>query len=376
MKTKTKTKILFSLLAVVVSSGAAVGQAQAKVIPLSATTTEGSSSSAFPFAYSAGRTQQIWRGTALTSAVGILNGISYRRDGAITTAFAKNDFTSVTIGIGLTTVTPQSMSTTFSSNLTSTLTTILNAAKYSLPANPAPTTPPAPFNVNVGWTTAFIFDARKGNLILEWTIPGTANKQNPYFVDSESFKPGNPTGTVVPFGTFGTFSAQENVTFSAVAATLKPGGTLDVNGTSFSKSYTGRLILGLSKTTYNSVPLPFDLTAIGAPGNSLYTSMDFLLPFPMSGSGSQWQARCTAPIPNDNLLSGLTFYAQSYYADANANAAGLVASNALELTTPAANPQPETNQVGYHDSTQATGWFAFGTNIQGGPVARFTGVLP
>jgi hypothetical protein len=96
----------------------------------------------------------------------------------------------------------------------------------------------------------------------------------------------------------------------------------------------------------------------------------------MSAQGSQWNARFTAPIPNDKMLSGLTFYAQSYYGDANANAAGLVASNALALTTPAANPQPETNQVGYYDSTQPTGWLAFGANAQGGPVVRFTGVLP
>jgi hypothetical protein len=374
MKTKIHTTTTFSLLAVVALSGVATGQATTKVIPVSATTTEGSSSSAFPFAYTTGRTQQIWRGTALTQAVGLLTGVSYRRDGS-GAAFPKVDYTSLNVSIGQTTVTPQAMSTTFSNNRTSPLTAILRSAKYSLPAIPAPTTPPASFNIHLNWTTSFVFDARKGNVILEWNMPGSPAK-NSYFVDAESFKPGNATGTVVPFGTFGKFSAQENATFSAVATTLKPGGTLDVNGNSFSKSYTARLIFGLSNKTYNSIPLPYDLTAIGAPGNSLYTSMDLLLPFPMSAQGSQWNARFTAPIPNDKMLSGLTFYAQSYYGDANANAAGLVASNALALTTPAANPQPETNQVGYYDSTQPTGWLAFGANAQGGPVVRFTGVLP
>jgi len=89
-----------------------------------------------------------------------------------------------------------------------------------------------------------------------------------------------------------------------------------------------------------------------------------------------WHARFTAPIPNDPKLSGLTFYAQSYYADAKANAAGLVASNGIELKMPSASNQPLTNMVGHWNATQAAGNFGFGTGTYGGPVVRFTGVLP
>ncbi len=371
---KTQCITTFLLMAPLVLEGVALGQTTTKVIPLSRTGTEGSSGSAFPFAYSTGRTQQIWRGTALTQTIGILNGISYRRDGT-GQAFNKVDYSSLTISIGLTSVTPQGMSATFSNNITSTLTTIING-KYSLPANPVPTTPPAPFNVDVNWSTNFVFDARKGNVLLEWNIPGTPSKQNPYFMDAESFSASSSSGSAVPFGTFGQFSAQEQVTFSAVPDTLKPGGTLDVNGASFSTAYTARLIFGTSKSSYGGLTLPYDLKAIGAPGNTLYTSMDILLPFPMNAVGTMWNARLVAPIPNDSKLAGVTFYTQSYYADAKANAAGLVTSNAIELKTPAANPQPETNMVGYYDATQATGWFAFGSTQPGGPVVRFKGVLP
>ena len=122
--------------------------------------------------------------------------------------------------------------------------------------------------------------------------------------------------------------------------------------------------------------MPYDLTAIGAPRNSLYTSMDILLPLAMNPVRPVWHARFTAPIPNDPKLSGFTFYTQSYYADAAANAAGLVASNAIELKMASASSQPETNMVGFYDATKATGWFAFGATQQGGPVVRFKGVLP
>ncbi len=362
------------LLATVALDGVATGQAQTKVIPLSRTSTEGSSASAFPFAYTTGRTQQIWRGSALTQAVGILNGISYRRDGT-GAARAKVDYPSLTVSIGLTTVAPQAMSATFSSNITSPLTAVINKAKYNLPANPAVTTPPAPFNIDVNWSTAFVFDARKGNVIVEWNMPGSPAK-NSYFVDSESFKASGSSGSAVPFGTFGKFASAEQVKFTAVPGTLKPGGTLDVNGTYFSKPYTAKLIFGLSKKTYNSINLPYDLTAIGAPGNSLYTSMDILLPLAMNPVRPVWHARFTAPIPNDPKLSGFTFYTQSYYADAAANAAGLVASNAIELKMASASSQPETNMVGFYDATKATGWFAFSATQQGGPVVRFKGVLP
>jgi hypothetical protein len=46
------------------------------------------------------------------------------------------------------------------------------------------------------------------------------------------------------------------------------------------------------------------------------------------------------------------------------------------LKVAAASNQPETNLVGFHDATQATGWLSFGANVQGGPVVRFKGVLP
>ncbi|MHC4812756.1 MAG: hypothetical protein ACYTGW_02115 [Planctomycetota bacterium] len=365
---------LAATVATLALSAAATSQANTKVIPLSRTNTEGSSGSAFPFAYTVGRTQQIWRGSALTQAVAILNGISYRRDGG-GGAYAKVDYPSLTVSIGLTTVTPKSMSTTFSSNITAPLTAVINKAKYSLPASAAPTTPPAPFGIHVNWTSGFVFDSRKGNLIVEWNIPGTAAK-NSYFLDAERFSGTSGGGSAVPFGTFGKFSSPEQVTFSAVPGTLKLGGTLDVNATSFSKPYTAKLIFGVSKTIYNSTNLPYDLGAIGAPGNNLYTSMDILLPFPLNPFRPVWQGRFTAPIPNSPPLAGLTFYTQSYYADAGANPAGLVASNGVELKVAAASNQPETNLVGFHDATQATGWLSFGANVQGGPVVRFKGVLP
>lgn len=367
------SSLLSSLLAMVALDGAS-GQSTTKVVPLSRTSTEGSSASAFPFAYTVGRTQQIWRGTALTSAVGILTGVSYRRDGA-GGAFSKVDYPSLTVSIGPTTVTPESMSVTFSNNITSPLTAVINKAKYSLPAIPAPTTPPATFDISVNWSTSFVFDARKGNVILEWNIPGSTAK-NSYFLDAESFAGGGSGGAAIPFGTFGKFATSESVTFSVVPGGLRPGGTLDVSTTTMSKPYTSKLIFGISKKVFGSVNLPYDLGAIGAPGNNLYVSMDFVVPFPLISVRPVWYARFTTPIPNSSQVAGLTVFTQSYFADAQANAAGLVASNALELKTAPPGNQPPTNLVGFHDATKTTGWFWSGSTQQGGPVVRFKGVLP
>jgi len=161
LTTLTLAPALTATVATLALSAVAPGQANTKVIPLSRTNTEGSSGSAFPFAYTVGRTQQIWRGSALTQAVAILNGISYRRDGG-GGAYAKVDYPSLTVSIGLTTVTPQTMSTTFSNNITAPLTAVINKAKYSIPAIPVPTTPPAPFDIHVNWNTGFVFGLDPG----------------------------------------------------------------------------------------------------------------------------------------------------------------------------------------------------------------------
>ncbi len=85
------------------------------------------------------------------------------------------------------------------------------------------------------------------------------------------------------------------------------------------------LHLGLSATTlYGIIPLPLDLTALGATGCSLYTDIALSLPMASSATGAQ----LSLPLCLCPSLLGSVIYCQALAADPRANPAGLVTSNA------------------------------------------------
>ena len=228
---------------------------------------------------------------------------------------------------------------------------MLNAKAWSLPALAAPPASPAPFNIGINWTTPFVYDAAKGNLILQVELPGPAAKSS-YFCDAE--RTAKSGGAIQRLGTGGAFWRRELYALSGNPAALTPGGSLDLQCGKFSKGYAGSLIIGLSNTRWSGITLPMDLSMIGAPKNN---------------------SSFRAPIPSSPIYSGLTFYTQAWYADANANNAGLVASNALTLTI-AKSGGPIAQTVGHFSTSNPTGNYIYGTNNTGGPVIKFLGIIP
>lgn len=82
--------------------------------------------------------------------------------------------------------------------------------------------------------------------------------------------------------------------------------------------------LGFSTTSWNGqVPLPFDLTAVGAPGCNVWIDLLAGVPVTTDGAGA---ASIPLSIPNQQSLLGLQFAAQWIVIDPAANAAGLVTS--------------------------------------------------
>ena len=151
----------------------APAQAQlTKVIPLSATSSEGAQASVFPFKGNAVRFQQLWNGPDVTAGVAVLTSINFRRDGN-NTAYAKIDIPQLKVTIGHTSVSPLTMTTTFSTNITSTMTTVVNG-KYTVPAQAGVSKPPAAFNIKFPTSTPYIYNPKNGHLIMEW-IAGSGN---------------------------------------------------------------------------------------------------------------------------------------------------------------------------------------------------------
>lgn len=345
-------------------------QTPVRHVPDSASQVEGSSSSAFPFAYTYGRTQQILRGSAVTSGSAVINQLAYRRDAGTNgqTLFQGVNYSNVDLRIGTTTVTPETMSTSFAANVTSSPTQVLSGS-YSLPTLPPIASGPAPFAVTFTLQRPAIFAQANGHLLIDLTLPGTATKA-PYFLDAE-WASGSGVGRVNPYGVGGKFSYPETYRMSADPSTLKPGGGLDIRCSSFANQYTGTLVLGASGSSWGGIPLPLDLGLIGAPGNQLYVSMDVQVPFSTFNSSRNYISQLKSPIPA-GASPGLTFYAQAYYLDAAANSAGLVATEALALTLDSTGALPEFNQVSSWDATATQGSWLF-NNAPGGCVVRMIG---
>ena len=367
-------KSLVCLAAFAVVSSMVAAQ-NSKVIPAANATVAGTGASMHPFSTTAPRAQQVWTGTSVTLGAAFIDGFSYRCNAPRRQALQGRSYPSVTLSFGSTSITPATMTTTFASNITSTMTTVFSGA-YNLPPQPATQTSPSAFDINFSWSQPFVFTPAGGNLLADFTVPGTST-QSQYNVDAYVAGGGNGR-SVTAFGSSGTFSRPEAARLSGGNSAVTPGGSLDIICQPFTTSYTGNLMFGVSRTTWGSIPLPLDLSLLGATGNNLYVSMDLVLPYNTGrggrgGTGTSSRFRTTVPAQTP---IGLTFYAQAYYLDANANTAGLVTTRGLSIVI--ASPSggsSVTNQMASTDSTSATGRFAFGTTL-GGPIVQFTGILP
>ncbi len=310
-------------------------QAQtSKVVPASAATSEGSTNSFLPFYFDAGHAQQVWLGAAVATGAAVLNSVNFRWDGA-NAGYASYSISKHVVTIGHTSVSPATMSTTFTANVTTSMTTVLNGSFSVAAAKPSI---PAPFNINYPMSSPFIYATAKGNLLMEWIIgSGQATSKGGPVLDAVPATTGG--GTVRPFGTWGKFSNNDTPRWATDPQKLVPGGTADILLMNFSQAYAAKLFVGLSDKTWNGLTLPYDLGAIGAPGNNLYTGLDVVVPFTLTLSNPNgYGANPTFPLPNDNKLIGVKAFIQSYYADAKANAAGLVTSTGMELTIGMAGP--------------------------------------
>lgn len=85
-------------------------------------------------------------------------------------------------------------------------------------------------------------------------------------------------------------------------------------------------LIGASKSAWGSIPLPLDLGPFQMPGCKLFVSHDWIQPIPKNGATASWVLN----VPYDTTLVGQRFFVQGAVADAKANGAGFVWSNAGE----------------------------------------------
>jgi len=135
--------------------------------------------------------------------------------------------------------------------------------------------------------------------------------------------------SAVSFGTACTGHASPPAVAVDPLATARIGHTLGVLGTNLRAGQPGAfLVVGLSNTSWNGIPLPFDLTALGFTGCPLLVGLDLILSAPLSGSTARW----TVDLPDNRGLLGAHVFAQILAPDPGLNSAGFAVSAGLDLT--------------------------------------------
>src|SRR6185436_13435448 len=140
-----------------------------------------------------------------------------------------------------------------------------------------------------------------------------------------SYGPVNPA-TLAPFGAGCAGSAGAPALFAVDGSLPWLGDALALAVEPVPPNAPVLLALGFSRTTFGGASLPASLDAIGMTGCTLLVSLDELLLAFSNGA----RADFTLTVPTTTSLVGLQFFAQAAVADALANPAGIVASNALE----------------------------------------------
>lgn len=105
------------------------------------------------------------------------------------------------------------------------------------------------------------------------------------------------------------------------------GRSVQLTGSMLVPNAVSVLTFGVSKTQWNSIPLPISLASAGASGCSIYSSID--ASEGLVSTNGLWSRTIT--LPNDKTWIGAMAYFQWFTFDSAANTLGITTSNALGI---------------------------------------------
>ncbi|MEC8651424.1 MAG: PKD domain-containing protein [Planctomycetota bacterium] len=128
-----------------------------------------------------------------------------------------------------------------------------------------------------------------------------------------------------PFAS-GCVNSAGSVPSLSVTSLPQLGGSLDLElDAQLPAPSIALMIIGVSKDTFNGLPLPLDLAILGAPGCNLATSTEVTSTLTtLPGTPAPF----SVSVPNNSALTCFQFYQQAAVLDGAANAFGFVLSNA------------------------------------------------
>jgi hypothetical protein len=212
-----------------------------------------------------------------------------------------------------------SASSTFANNVTGTEVNVFTRKMVLLPTVPDNSWAVAPFPFD----NPFPFIATH----LSWRaiVWGNSNNNQIFSYPLDAWQNASASAAT-PIGT-GCRAANGSAAATQSVTGLGLGTTAAYGGSSFvaAGGVPALLAIGTSATTFQGIPLPFDLTPAGAPGCSIYNN--WLAVFAtVTSPGPTGPATVNVPIPNDQALANTTHYSQFLFVSPAANALGVFTS--------------------------------------------------
>ena len=317
------------------------------VVPAAQAAAFGNNNNNIPYSWTPARYLQVFLGSELPAGPTPIIGLGLRQDDSFSGFTAHK--VDMALWIGGTTFDHNTITATFDNNFNVSAqpkTLVFRQREYSFPQMP-PSNPtnPADFFVNIPFDAPYVMNVGSDNVVVETANYGNTNGNAvfTYPLDAHSgatttrlYALGTPTaasgtlgigyGLVYAFRQIGATPAIPTITNSN---TPLLGGSFHYELLHSARNAPTGLIIGASNTMSGSIPLPFNMAPIGAPGCFLLASTDVILGM-LTGPGGDLAN--TLPVPNNIALDGQSLYIQHFIIDPGTNPLGITTSNAGQLT--------------------------------------------
>jgi hypothetical protein len=305
-------------LATCVLASLAAAQTPAIFSPAAAATGLGNSNNNIPFSWTPSTYQQVHSQNSFSStSAAVINRLSFRMASGFTNR--PGHMIDVELFMAQSPNDAANASTTFASNITAASEVNVYTRKmFSLPTVP-----------DNSWAISFPFDNTfpyTGITHVSWraNVYGNSNNNAIFTYPIDAFSAAG-VSTLVGVGCR---SANGTANATHTVSGLVIGTTASFTGNSFvpAGGLPAILTIGVSNTSFGSVPLPLDLGPYGAPGCSIYNDWVITL-FGTTMANASGSVVIQVPIPNDQSLVNSVHYSQYLFAEQGANALGIFTSN-------------------------------------------------
>ena len=339
---------------------------QTKVVPSGMDFVEGPLVYTYPFGRADGAIQVLMDADQVTLGQGLLLGMRFRPSqvSASQTQIAHTKNYRVTAYV--VTQAAATMVADLATNIGAATGTVVFQGPVSLPAQQPLAVAPAPFSIQIPFTTPFVYNGTLGNLLLLVETADTAAVPGLYRIDAVQFRTSTTEGIVAAVDTAGCTvpGTGAGMVLGASATTAIVGGVIANTLTETTPGSFASALVGLALDRQQQ-----DLSFLGMTGCTNFLGT-FTSQVAVATAGAFPGVNWT--IPALPAIAGIPCVTQALGLPSSGNFSSAVTSNALAIRVGSSTPPTTKVMAAFRSST---GWF-IGTAGSFSPVVQLEGVFP